>query len=682
MPVDRTFGYDLVLELSDAAVSELITPLESYRQEPFDQYVSVPPFGPYHVTADLVEIMPTSTAVEFVPHVMTNGVRAVVDFDLNVNNHNLADLFPGIPILEDDIGLIGAELRVTHPIGVFTDGSGNSCLGMDFSSGIPLDRIEVDLAAALGTDATPVVEAIAAILVQILLQDHIGYLGTAVPFPIVPGDTEPWTLESCEVRVVTEHCLAILFMTMPGRAVNPDAYTACNLRRGENAICLTSNRWLLQDLACPAVAEYFGMAGDVSSLFTYNESDVESELNNPQSANHLFNRGLLDYVPVEALHGLSADTVYDTLDWLIDDVSLRRLRLYVAPGYLGMDGQLRATGVRAFRSDGVSATIDFEARATVRMTDAGDIEIIPDVRRTSVNIRVEWWVFLPLAFAVLFSPTVLIATVCLAPLVSRLADYIVTAIANALRGLEIGLEDPVTFDIPPLPIEIDRIVLDDLTYGGRVVVPERPAPRAPSAWIVGEMEVDEATPTGVDFIPISGVVHGERFSQNLSHVGRFRVETHDMRNPLTCRWTLVDDQSLTGTDSVVINGTSVEYTVDGRHCELRVGEGDSLDAELCVHVTDARGVQDSDCVRVEAEGSVSSTMWVGAELLEGPSVLEYLYWWEAASAIATAIPPDDHPDWGAVCTVLDTALAVGMNFELGRDSWIQPGPEPWIPHWK
>lgn len=663
MPDDRTFGYDLILELSDAAVSALITPLESCVGS-IDQG-----FDGYHVTADF-EINPTSTTLEFVPPI---NATAVVEFDLNVSNHNLANLFPGVSILEHDIGLTGVHLRVTHPIGVFTVG-GRDILGMDFRSVVP--HIEVNLAGALGPGATAAVEAAAAVLVQILLQDYMGYLGTAVPLPLHSGDTDPWTLESCDVRVVTEHCLAILLTTMPGRTVNPDAYTACNLRSGENATVLTSNRWLLQDLACPAVADFLAMTGDINTLFTYDDEHVQSELITPQRVDHLIDRALLEYVPVEALHGLSADTAYNTLQGLVDRVTLQDLRLYVAGGYLGMDGQIRATGV----SDGLRATVDFEARGTVSMTRDGDIEILPDVRRTSVKIEVAWWVAVGIFFAALLSPTVLIATVCLAPLVSRLADRIVTAIANALRGLEIGLENPVTFDIPPLPIQIDRIVLDDLTYGGQVVV-EPPPPPEPSAWIVGEMEVDEVTSAGVQFNPIAGIVHEVRTTYRLSHVGRFRVEAREMRNPLACRWNL-DGQVLDGTGSVEIDDVWVQYTVDGRLCELRLEEGDSLDAILCVEVTGAEvtgamGAFVSHCIRVEAEGTDASSVWVGVELLHGPSLLDYLHRWEAASAIA--IPIDDHPDWSTTSTVLDAAMIIGMDLDLGPGSWVSPGPEPWTP---
>lgn len=653
MPDSMSCGFDLILELSDTAVASLISLPEDMFLD-VDESISF--LGQtYAVEAD-IELLPSALSLAFLP--ATNEVRADVTFDLQITNHNLDALFPTVPLLADDeVALTGVHLRVTHPIVILRSDTREDCLGMDFRRGIAADHIEVDLGDQLGAVASPLVGTVAAGRVQALLQDEIRYLASPQPLPLSPGDDDPWTLEGGYVYIVDEHCMAVCLRTVSERPEQMSAPTQSHLN-GHNAAVLVSNYWLLHDLACPAIASYFRMTEDIDTLFTF--SAAEGVLNSPHRANHLLDQSLLDYVPSEALHGLQPDDVYDAVRTLVDNVSIRRLKIAVKEGYLSIEGHIRVEG------SGMEANVIFEARAGVHMTPQGNIEVLPNVQRLEVHIKLKWWVVLFSTLAAVFSPMALIATACLSPLVAVLADRVVSAIAEALRGLERELEGPISYEVPPLPIRIDRIVLDDLAYRGELLVPER-EPEEILAWITGKMEVGEVKGGGGDISSLGANITIMWATFLRSHEGAFRVETRGLRIPLVCHWTL-DGAHLAGSGSVDIGGVQVGYQVNGRTCVLSLATGDSLRAYLCVDVTDAQGNTASACKLVQANGSEMSVGGSGIWLLQGPSVFEHMFRW--TNQIVIPKPIVDTPSWNAVSYELSTALYEGMGLQVPPDMWL------------
>lgn len=654
MPNDMTYGYDLILELSDTAVASLI-PLPGSLRTSINETITLPT-GVYPVRA-IVEILPSALALEFLP--ASNQVRAVMGFDLNVSDHNLHNYFPDRPELDGDVTLTGLELRVTHDIRLYEADTGDRHLGMDFRHGFTPNAVEVDLGPQLGI-AAPLVETIAADQVHRLLQDELRYLGSSAAIPLSPGDDDPWTLEYCTPIVVDEHCLALAFVTMPDRHGEWGYITQSHLN-GCNAALLTSNRWLLQDLACPAIADYFNMTGDVDTLFTFSGS--ESRLNTPQPADHLLNQSLVGYIPEDELHGVDPGEALRTIRSLVDSITLKELELCVEQGYLSIAGQIVVEGT------GMEAVVQFRARAAVHMTAQGSIEVVPNVGPLSVTISMKAWAIVLYTLAAMLSPIVLIASACLAPVVAALADRVVTAIAEALRGLEASLEGPIIYQLPPLPIRIERIVLDDLTYRGEVAETAPQLPPVPSVEILGTMEINEVAAGGSHTSSMGVGITIQRSTFLNTHAGLFRVETRGMRYPVVCRWSL-DGAHLDGIGSVRIRRADVGYKVDGRFCTLSLQAGDSLSAELQVEVTDATGETATDYHWVEAHGKETVITASGVEFLQGPSFFEHMYRWNALQAIPRPIV--DRPSWNAVIGDLNDALNIGMGTGFLPDMWEMP----------
>jgi hypothetical protein len=278
--------------------------------------------------------------------------------------------------------------------------------------------------------------------------------------------------------------------------------------------------------------------------------------------------------------------------------------------------------------------------------------------------------------AIVLSPLLAILTpllpTLLSPLVSSLTDRLTTAIAAAIREFE----ESIIVDVPPLPIDIDRIELDDLTYAGQLTLPERWDPPTPSVRIEGEMEANDATQAGMDMGQIAGVVWEMRTTYSRSHHGRFSAETRNMLFPIDCEWSL-EGNDLSGDGTVDIQGVSVRYQVDGRLCQLWLEEGDSLErAELRVNATDRGGNTSSDYKLIDAEGTSSSRIIIGGELLEGPSALGFLYMWREARSLVPDII-EEPPDWSAIAGELSTALKIGTDIDLPATAWAGPLDYKW-----
>jgi hypothetical protein len=146
--------------------------------------------------------------------------------------------------------------------------------------------------------------------------------------------------------------------------------------------------------------------------------------------------------------------------------------------------------------------------------------------------------------------------------------------------------------------------------------------------------------------------------------------------PIDCEWSL-EGNDLSGDGTVDIQGVSVRYQVDGRLCQLWLEEGDSLErAELRVNATDRGGNTSSDYKLIDAEGTSSSRIIIGGELLEGPSALGFLYMWREARSLVPDII-EEPPDWSAIAGELSTALKIGTDIDLPATAWAGPLDYEW-----
>jgi len=617
----------MIVELRSDAVSDLLPPV-SEELVTVDEPVAIG--GVTHHISATFDFMPGQLSVQFVP--ATNEVTVSVPFDVNITAHNLGQYVPG---LDPSLGFPGWQLQITHAVTVFTDDVNAPRLGMDFRAGIDPAHIDVDTANAFG-DFSPFVESVAATQLATHLEQNVRYLGAELAFALRVGDDDPWTLESIDVRVVSPDSIALLLMTGPGRTGNPAGYAIPQLSPSENVVVLTSNRWLLEDVICPQIADLFRLeveeveeGEEAEPLFTYNEGDAECVLTSPQSIAHL--------VP------------YD----VFERVRLTELRLYVGAGYIGVEGAALAD------NDFCSLSASFEARAYIRMTDEG-IEIRPDIRQVKATGRVVGWINVLFGLAMIVSPLLRALILVLSPLAATLADQLTAAISGALAEME----EPIRGGALPLPIHVTRTILDQLVFGGRLALPEVPPP-VPSVEIVGNMEVSSTSFSDPHEHHSFGLEDCFVWSVNVaqSHHGIFVAETRLMVFPIDYEWRL-GRHLLQGSGTVEMGGVPVRYEVDGRQCQLWLETGDSLDARLFVTATDCKGISDSDTVWIQVQGRDTMAGSVGAWIFHGPSGMDM---WaikrldDLNKMIAWKPLPCTWPD---VAVSYSTAISKGMGVDI------------------
>jgi hypothetical protein len=569
MPGDRTHGYDLVLEVNDQVLNdnlptELFPPVRNGAEADI---------GGYHFSIDYEVFFPRDAAaapVQFDTSI-PDGVVMTTGFSLNITD---LDIDPGPRNLTP---AINGTIRVHHALTAYDEG-GYRCVGFDFAT-LPLDRVTVDITGASGL---PVPEGTAERLIAWLVHRHLqNNVRRLAAFRMrLAADTNPFTPEALDVRVITDDCAALLVSTTSATAGNRAAFARSDIPAGANTVLMLSSRTLLMELLCPFVLDQLGLSGSVDTYFTY--GDGAATLSRPADVSDLVDHALVDRITLTAMRFATGD------DWLDATASLE-IRGF---GYL-------ATGRLAGR---VEVSMDADGHVTLRYSaEVADVELI-----------VEPWVWLLLALGVGLLPTIGGIVAIVLPILPWILNPVLDAIASYLH-----VDGEMEREFPPFPIRIDAIMLDDLLCAGRAVTPPRRGAPRPDLWIEGSMEVTDSDIAGIEIRQIIGPVTETVIAISAAHEGRFTARTERVMFPIAYDWSL-SGHAITGSGSIAVDGATLRHAVEDGTCVLSLDEGESFDGLLEVRARAADGTELTASTQVEAEGSRSIRSVQNAEVVAGP----------------------------------------------------------------
>lgn len=96
----------------------------------------------------------------------------------------------------------------------------------------------------------------------------------------------------------------------------------------------------------------------------------------------------------------------------------------------------------------------------------------------------------------------------------------------------------------------------------------------------------------------------ERVLYDVAHRIRFRAKSRYGVHPIRFQWFL-EGQELKDEGVARVGDADVQFSTQGRNCQLQTKSGVSLRAELCLHATDCRGNRASSTIPVFLPGQKS-----------------------------------------------------------------------------
>lgn len=567
MSDNRTYGYDVVLELNDQVINDLLP------VEPFPPVIGGNEFdiGGNRISIDYEIYFPSDPAVDilYFDTSIPDGVVVTTPFSLNITDLDIGSSLRNIE------GAVNGVFSIHHPLVVYENEVGNHCIGFDFTD-IPVDHIDVDV-----TELTDIplgeelVENTLQYLIQAHLQHSVQYL-SILCLPLSP-DANPLTPDDIDVRVVTDECLALLVSTTSATTGNRDAFTSSEIPTGANSVLMVSNFTLLQHLICPFLMNTLNLEGETNDYFTYSEGT--SELITPTALTDLVEHSLVDRITLESMQ-----------------ISI-------------VDNTLSTTATLSMEGFGYMATARLAGQVHVSMDDDGYLVLSYSAEIADVDLYIYPWVWVLVALGVTVVPTLAGIVAVILPILAGLVNPILDSIASrfSISG---------EYSFPPFPLQIDAIILDDLMYSGRAITPPREPASGPQLSIESNVEVLDSSISDIDEIPILGPAGMTKITISSSHVGRYAARPSRMLFPITYCWRL-DDIELSGNGTVNADGAMVHYTVDGDYCELKLDSGDSLHAELWVDAEASDEMKLSAFIPVDLEGSTVIGSEHGAHIIAG-----------------------------------------------------------------
>jgi hypothetical protein len=594
MSTNVTHGYSLVLEVADQVVNDLL-PAASLPDVAGENVSLL--IGGHTISFDYSLFFPLdpSNQLLYFDTSIPDGVVIRAPFSLGLSHLSIDETH------QADVGVNGI-ITIHHPISAFDNATGERCIGFDFTT-LPENHVQVEVTSQSGIPLPSIqLEGYVAGLVRHHLQNNLRTL----PFicTTLEADGDPFTPGDLDVRVVNDHCMALLVSSGSATGGDRNAFTDCILDSGSNAALIVSNTTLLRDIACPQLIRVLGLEGEVDDLFVF--EDATAVLTTEADLTERLSHALVDRAVMSELHLGIGDNRLDT-----------RATVTVEGRFY------RATAV-------------LEAHASISMTEAGDLEVSYGAEVVDTSIFIEPWAWI---LALVLGPLVplvggIIAAVLpiLPALINPIFDVILSHVVRGLGGdlhLEIG----------GLPVQITSINLDDLTCNGRVVRPEPEIPE-PGVWLEGVVEAGEGELVEFKEHNLYAKVGLWSMTFAFSHHARYLAKTIRMIFPINFAWRL-NGQPLQGAGSVDIDGIPVEYSVDGDRCEFWVASKETLDAYIEVEATAHDGQKCSDSDYAQIEGSTTISGNYGAEIIAGAHWLWGSYGSYLESDSGYAAPP-----WG------------------------------------
>jgi len=585
MSLHSTHGYDMVLVFNELGLTEALA--HTILEQPIlegdtegDLDLPVDLGGPISFRWEAVSDPDAPNTLDFDSY-LENGVRLSFAYIMN---------------LAAEAGSFGfsGRVRIAAPLRIRSDGNRQSVV-LDFRYyGVSPENIEVEidsLPERLTGHEAEVRSAIANMLSE-QLPTFWGLLETTnLRFEVdrEASASEPLVLQNLNVITFWRSCLAILLTTGGGSSGRSSALDICapGARPETPVLLMLGNDLVLRRLVCPSILQAFELTSPVDDLFDF--TDTEARLREPVAVN-------------------------DFLDHRrVDQTTLNSLELTVSGDQIAIEGSVWLTGT------GWGAIFSFSGSVVVEISDEGHPEFHSEMTTALTDFTFSAWVW---ALGMWGQGHTL------AGIAGQLASHCFNrffqiAFAEWLRGAVESLFPEPDVPTPALPfsLEISEALWDDLSfYGWPRFSEQAPEHVGPEVWIDGEFEVTEAQGSETEQMVVCKVVKVVRTTFTKAHYGAFRARMRRLVAPLQYSWSL-GGMPLEGESSVEMGDAEISFSVQGDRCELWVGSGDSLNAELRVEVEDARGaIVPSPPRTLTVEGTLDSMGVSGAEVIMGPIV--------------------------------------------------------------
>lgn len=417
MALDRTSGYDMLVQVSEAEINDQLDTL-------FLTGGLIPPSMSFPVNAG--GVTGTATVLLGTPVADLDRPRPQMGLTLPFTNSQFAVTAP-LPLT---IAPLGGTIVIVDAIQVIVQGS-NQIVTLDFTGGAPTVTVTFDAAsvallqpalAAAGLSIAQLQNMVAANVVT-QLQSAIGRVDLTPPIPVV-DDTDPTTVFDIDVTTINDASAADRDCVVFGVRMASDSGGNINLATtnfipaGSQSLVMMSNFWLLARVMRPRVAAALGRP----------VTDFDTPLR--------LNRN----VPAPGGEG-----------------TLTRLEARVEGNRIRVDGRATASGT------GWSAVSNFHFFIDLALS-GGSVTVTASEPVVDTDVDLEWWVWLvSLGLGGLFGG---IIGVIIAAIVLAIVEAVAEGIVDNLIGGGIG---GALGGIPAIPLgpigggmSLDAIVLDDL----------------------------------------------------------------------------------------------------------------------------------------------------------------------------------------------------------------------------
>ncbi|MBK8621765.1 MAG: hypothetical protein IPN79_08370 [Saprospiraceae bacterium] len=417
MALDRTGGFDLLVQLSESEINEQIA-AASIMGTLFPTSINIPIASPaFSGSADINFGTPT---INFDP-------APRVELRVPFSNSQLNITAP-IPLI---ISPLGGMITITDTLEVVNQGSSMQ-IAMNFNNGTPTVTVAFDassaallapLLAAAGMTLADAQNIVAGMVLSNLQTTNGGLFALSPEIPVA-DDNDPTTIFNFEVRPFNDNsaldrdCLSIGIRMSSASGGNINLINSNMLPPGVNSMVMMSNFWLLSQVMRRNLATALGIS--------LSDIDTPFRLNRP--------------VPAPGGEG-----------------TLTRLEARVDGNRIRIDGRAIADGT------GWSAESNFHFFVELRLVD-GSIAISSTVPVVDTDIDLEWWVWLAAGFlGGLFGGIIgAIVAIIVTAIVESVAEGIVNNLVS--EGISGGLGDIPSIPLGPIGsgFSIDTILLDDL----------------------------------------------------------------------------------------------------------------------------------------------------------------------------------------------------------------------------
>jgi hypothetical protein len=424
MALDRTSGFDMLIQISEAEINtQVATAFANGQLFPPSLVMPVNNFG---ITGTLSLNFLTPVIDLDRPRPQIGITAQFANSQLDITSPVTATLAP-----------LGGTILIVDAVQMIATGGGQQAV-VSFTNGAPAVTVTFD--APTVTLLTPILAGFGVTIAQaqnILAGQVLNQLVTQIlQLPITPvipvsDDDDPLTASGIEVTTVNDNtaadrdALTFGVRTGAGSGGNINGVTQSFIPAGGQTLVMMSNFWLLARVVRPMLAGALGLQ--------------TSDFNTPLMLNH----------PV-AIPG--------------QDAVLTSLEAHVEGNSIRVNGSAAASGT------GWSATATFTFLVHLAFVN-GQIQITASEPDVETDVDLEWWVWLlTLGLGAVFGGVagVIVAAIVLA-IVEAVAEGIVDNLAIDAFNNAVG-------SIPPIPLgpigaglTLTNLILDDLELHGPIV---------------------------------------------------------------------------------------------------------------------------------------------------------------------------------------------------------------------